>query len=93
MRKVSRQEVDGVEQEVEVLNPSMYFAVEKKDGGSCGVNNIYLNGVRVAGVLPDGEARYYHTDQVDSVKAVTDDSGLVQSRMEYMPFGETWPRI
>jgi len=24
------------------------------------------------------------------VKTVTDDSGLVQSRMEYMPFGETW---
>jgi len=63
VRKVSRQEVEGVEQEVEVLNPSMYFAVEKKDGGSCSVNNVYLNGVRVASVLPDGEARYYHTDR------------------------------
>ena len=41
-------------------------------------------------MLATGEARYYHTDQVDSVKAVTDDAGQVQSRMEYLPFGESW---
>jgi RHS repeat-associated protein len=88
--KVSREVQDGEEREVDVLNPSMYFAVEKAGLASCGVNNIYLNGVRVAGMLADGETRYYHTDQVDSVKAVTDDAGMVQSRMEYLPFGETW---
>lgn len=90
VRKVARREVEGVERDVEVLNPSMYFSVENIGAGSCSVNNIYLNGVRVAAMLPDGEARYYHTDQVDSVKAVTDDAGQVQSRMEYLPFGETW---
>ena len=90
VRKISTEVIEGEEQEVEVLNPSMYFAVEKIGTGSSGVNNVYLNGVRVAGMLAGGETRYYHTDQVDSVKVVTDDAGMVQSRMEYLPFGETW---
>ena len=30
------------------------------------------------------------TDQVDSVKVVTDDNGLAITRTEYLPFGETW---
>ena len=30
------------------------------------------------------------TDQVDSVKVVVNDSGMPVSRMEYLPFGDTW---
>ncbi len=98
VRRLARQEIDGREQEVELLYPSMYFAVESHRNGhgrarpetACAVNNIYLNGVRIAAALPDGQARYYLTDQVDSVKVVTNDSGMVVTSHEYMPFGEDW---
>jgi len=76
----------------------MYFSVETQKnqlgvplpGTGFGVNNIFLNGVRVAAVLPNCEAQYYLTDQVDSVKVVTNDSGMVVTSHEYMPFGEDW---
>jgi RHS repeat-associated protein len=54
------------------------------------VNHVYLNGVRIAAVAPSGSASYYHTDQVDSVKVVTDDSGKAVQKFEYLPYGETW---
>ncbi|MDY6970477.1 MAG: RHS repeat-associated core domain-containing protein, partial [Spirochaetota bacterium] len=54
------------------------------------VNNIYMNGVRIAAVVPDGKAMYYLTDQVDSVKVIVDDSGMPVSSMEYLPYGEVW---
>jgi len=38
----------------------------------------------------DGSARYYLTDQVDSVKVVLDDSGEAVTRFEYLPYGEAW---
>ena len=76
----------------------MYFGLEKQrdsegvliENSSYAVNNVYLNGVRIAAVIPSGEARYYLTDQVDSVKVVVDDNGLPVTRMEYLPYGETW---
>ncbi len=98
VRKKVRVKSDGFEKEVETLSPSMYFTVQidrniaggvRKDKGF-GVNNIYLNGVRVAAVMPNGDAQYYLTDQVDSVKVVTNDSGLVVTSHEYLPFGEDW---
>ncbi len=98
VRREARLEVDGVERRVQLLNPSMYFSVEtvrELDGTPVGdtgfgVNNVYLNGVRMAAVLPNGEAQYYLTDQVDSVKVVTNDSGQVVTAHEYLPFGESW---
>jgi len=54
------------------------------------VNNVYVNGARVAALKPDGEARYYLTDQVDSVKVVLDDEGNAITRFEYLPYGEEW---
>ncbi len=76
----------------------MYFGYERQldsDGmeirnTTFSVNNVYLNGVRIAAVLPDGQSRYYLTDQVDSVKVVVDDDGLPITRFEYLPCGETW---
>jgi len=84
--------------DVEVLYPSMYFGVEKKKtlsghhipGKDCAVNNIYLNGVRIAALTTDGRARFYLTDQVDSVKVVSDEKGRAVSRFEYLPYGEAW---
>jgi len=76
----------------------MYFGVERKrtyagkpvKGTSYSVNNIYLNGIRIAAVIPDGSARYYLTDQIDSLKVVFDDSGEAVTRFEYLPYGEAW---
>ncbi|MBN2041273.1 MAG: RHS repeat-associated core domain-containing protein [Spirochaetes bacterium] len=76
----------------------MYFGIEKHrtTAGAAipdtdyAVNNIYFDGVRIAAVIPGGDARYYLTDQVDSVKTVVDDDGLPVSRMEYLPYGDTW---
>ncbi|PKL35372.1 MAG: hypothetical protein CVV44_21415 [Spirochaetae bacterium HGW-Spirochaetae-1] len=98
VRKVSRRTVAGEDRQIEVLYPSMYFGIEKQytAGGTeieeshCAVNNVYLNGVRVAVVAPSGQALYYLTDQVDSVKVVVNDSGLPIKRFEYLPYGETW---
>ena len=46
--------------------------------------------MRVAAVLPNCDAQYYLTDQVDSVKVVTDSDGLIVTSFEYLPFGEDW---
>jgi len=51
---------------------------------------VYVNGVRVAALKPGGDARYYLTDQVDSVKVVLDDEGNAITRFEYLPYGEEW---
>jgi RHS repeat-associated protein len=98
VRRSAQYTVDGQERQVELLYPSMYFSVEtQKDlqgnpvgDSGFGVSNIYLSGVRVAAVLPNADAQYYLTDQVDSVKVVTNDSGMVVTSHEYLPFGEDW---
>jgi RHS repeat-associated protein len=99
VRRISRQKQEnGDKKEVELLYPSMYFGIERSldadgkpdEASGYAVNNIYVNGVRVAAMLPDAQAVYYLTDQVDSVKVITDDRGLPITAMEYKPFGETW---
>ena len=49
-----------------------------------------LPGVRIAAATPAGGAMYYLGDQVESVKVTVDDRGIPVSRMEYLPYGETW---
>jgi RHS repeat-associated protein len=98
VRREAVMDANGEEHSVQLLYPSMYFSVETQkyangvpvEGTGFGVNNVYLNGVRVAAVLPNCDAQYYLTDQVDSVKVVTNDSGLVVTSHEYLPFGEDW---
>jgi len=98
VRKLAKRKVAGEDRQVEVLYPSMYFGLEKHrttagteiPNTTYAVNNIYLDGVRIAAVIPNGDARYYFTDQVDSVKVVADDNGRAVTRMEYMPYGDTW---
>lgn len=82
----------------ELEYPCKYFGVERQKDASgnvitnttYAVNNIFLDGVRIAAVVPTGHARYFHTDQVDSVHVVTNDLGAAINRTEYLPFGETW---
>jgi RHS repeat-associated protein len=98
VRKFAEKEAAGEMRRVEILYPNMYFGVEKQydsrgaeiADSEYSVNNIYLNGVRIAVVIPTNEARYYLTDQVDSVKVVLDDQAQAKARFEYYPFGETW---
>ena len=104
VRKTSKQFVadavgpGGTTRIYELEYPCKYFGVEKqKDTAgntiantAYAVNNIFLDGVRIAAVVPTGHARYFHTDQVDSVHIVTNDSGGAVNRTEYLPFGETW---
>lgn len=82
--------------EVEAANK--YFALERqKDlngtaiaNTTYAVNNVYLDGVRIASLVNTGHARYFLTDQVDSVNVVTNDAGQAITRTEYLPYGETW---
>ncbi len=91
-------DVEGRGPRTEVLSPSIYFALEQSvpdgahdsPGALCSVNHVYLNGVRVAAVAANGDARFYLTDHVDSVKIVVDDNGLPVSQHEYLPFGGSW---
>lgn len=46
--------------------------------------------MRIAAVVPTGQARWFMTDQVDSVSLVTDDVGNSISAIDYLPYGETW---
>ena len=81
-----------------ILYPSMYFGLERqltKKGDvikntTYSVNNVYLNGVRIAALTPDGDVRFYLTDQVDSVSMVLSEQGKPLTSFEYMPYGETW---
>jgi RHS repeat-associated protein len=98
VKKVAKKIIEDVEKQVEVLYPSMYFGIERQmdmndqdiQGTHYSINNIYLNGVRIAAVSGSGKIRMHLTDNVDSVKLVTDDSGTVLTAIEYLPYGETW---
>ncbi|MEO8680091.1 MAG: RHS repeat-associated core domain-containing protein [Vicinamibacterales bacterium] len=37
------------------------------------------------------EVIYYHTDAIGSVRMITDATGAVVGRYDYLPFGELWP--
>lgn len=53
------------------------------------INNVYLNGVRIAALNEEGTTAYFLTDQVDSVAHVLDEGAHTLSRMQYEPYGET----
>ena len=35
---------------------------------------------------------YYHTDAIGSVRMITDPSGAVIQRSDFLPFGQQWPQ-
>ncbi|TGM95209.1 hypothetical protein EHR06_19060 [Leptospira dzoumogneensis] len=76
----------------EILYPSKFYGLEYMDEENVlrSINNIYLNGVRIAAITEDGRAAFYLTDQVDSVSTVLDDTAHTLSRMQYEPYGDTF---
>ncbi|ONF83288.1 SpvB/TcaC N-terminal domain-containing protein [Leptospira santarosai] len=77
---------------VEILYPSKFYGLEyiESENVLTSVNNIYLNGVRIAAMNEVGALAYYLTDQVDSVSHVLDDEGNTLSQIQYQPYGETF---
>ncbi|PJZ70254.1 hypothetical protein CH373_12445 [Leptospira perolatii] len=76
----------------EVIYPSMYFGLEyeETDNTLRSINNVYLNGVRVAALNEVGAVAYFLTDQVDSVSQVLDGSAQTLTRTQYQPYGESF---
>ncbi|MCG6168927.1 RHS repeat domain-containing protein [Leptospira sanjuanensis] len=77
---------------VEILYPSKFYGLEyiESENLVTSVNNVYLNGVRIAALNEAGALAYFLTDQVDSVSHVLDDEGKTLSRMQYLPYGDTF---
>nr|WP_276328260.1 RHS repeat-associated core domain-containing protein [Leptospira adleri] len=75
-----------------MLYPSKFYGLEyiESENIVTSVNNVYLNGVRIAAVAENGALAYYLTDQVDSVSHVLDDDANTLSKMQYQPYGETF---
>ncbi|MBN2772444.1 MAG: RHS repeat protein, partial [Spirochaetes bacterium] len=67
VRKTAMTGASSENKNVEILYPSMYHGVERtkatarstSDSDSYAVNNIYVNGVRIAAVSGDGAERHY----------------------------------
>ena len=59
-------------------------------GTEVAINNVYLNGKRIASMDASAKTYFYLADNVDSVKVVTNDIGEAVSRTEYLPYGETF---
>ncbi|UOG32740.1 polymorphic toxin type 10 domain-containing protein [Leptospira noguchii] len=92
IRKSSLEPKNNVFSNVEILYPSKFFGLEfiESENVITSVNNVYLNGVRIAALNEAGALAYYLTDQVDSVSTVLDDEGNTLSQMQYLPYGETF---
>ncbi|EMN82227.1 RHS repeat-associated core domain protein [Leptospira interrogans serovar Grippotyphosa str. UI 12764] len=92
IRKSSLEPKNNVFSNVEILYPSKFFGLEfiESENVISSVNNVYLNGVRIAALNEAGALAYYLTDQVDSVSTVLDDEGNTLSLMQYLPYGDTF---
>ena len=82
----------NVPKNVEIIYPSMFYGIEyvPEDSTADSINNIYLNGVRIAALDQESAVAYFVTDQVDSVNLVLDDAGDVLTTTQYLPYGETF---
>ncbi|WP_235594082.1 SpvB/TcaC N-terminal domain-containing protein [Leptospira interrogans] len=92
IRKSSLEPKNNQFANVEILYPSKFYGLEfiEAENVLSSVNNIYLNGVRIAAMNEAGALAYFLTDQVDSVSTVLDDEGNTLSTMQYLPYGETF---
>ncbi|QDK29178.1 RHS repeat-associated core domain-containing protein (plasmid) [Leptospira weilii] len=92
IRKSSLEPKNNVFSNVEILYPNKFFGLEfiESENVISSVNNVYLNGVRIAALNEVGALAYFLTDQVDSVSLVLDDEGKTLSKMQYLPYGETF---
>ncbi|EMO01794.1 RHS repeat domain-containing protein, partial [Leptospira interrogans] len=92
IRKSSLEPKNNQFANVEILYPSKFYGLEfiEAENVLTSVNNIYLNGVRIAAMNEAGALAYFLTDQVDSVSHALDDEGKTLSKMQYLPYGETF---
>ncbi|EMO56062.1 RHS repeat-associated core domain protein [Leptospira santarosai str. CBC1416] len=92
IRRSALEEKNNVFTNVEILYPSKFYGLEfiESENVITSVNNVYLNGVRIAAMNEAGALAYYLTDQVDSVSHVLDDEGNILSQIQYQPYGETF---
>ncbi|MDI7237909.1 RHS repeat-associated core domain-containing protein [Leptospira santarosai] len=92
IRRSALEEKNNVFANVEILYPSKFYGLEfiESENVLTSVNNVYLNGVRIAAMNEAGALAYYLTDQVDSVSHVLDDEGNTLSQIQYQPYGETF---
>ncbi|MDI7208910.1 RHS repeat-associated core domain-containing protein, partial [Leptospira santarosai] len=92
IRRSALEEKNNVFANVEILYPSKFYGLEfiESENIITSVNNVYLNGVRIAAMNEAGALAYYLTDQVDSVSHVLDDEGNTLSQIQYQPYGETF---
>jgi RHS repeat-associated protein len=67
------------------------FGSFSKQSSRSGFTNIYWAGDYAFASRIAGKRFWWHTDRSGSVRAVSDDSGQVLSRMNYGPFGEYRP--
>ena len=77
---------------VEIIYPSMFYGIEyvPEDSTADSINNIYLNGIRIAALDQNSAVAYFITDQVDSVNLILDDAGEVLTTTQHLPYGETF---
>ncbi|MDI7164982.1 RHS repeat-associated core domain-containing protein [Leptospira santarosai] len=92
IRRSALEEKNSQFTNVEILYPSKFYGLEfiESENVITSVNNVYLNGVRIAAMNEAGALAYYLTDQVDSVSHVLDDEGNTLSQIQYQPYGETF---
>src|SRR5262249_49090859 len=67
------------------------FGSFSKQSSRSGYTNIYWAGDHAFASGIAGKRYWWHTDRIDSVRAVSDENGQVLSRMNYGPFGEYRP--
>jgi len=98
VRRVASKVIDGTPEEIVLTTANKYFVMERRrnaagqdiPGTDVAINNVYLNGKRIASMDASAKTYFYLADNVDSVKVVTNDIGEAVSRMEYLPYGETF---
>ncbi len=56
-------------------------------GGTVGVMHLFAGSRRVVSIRSDGHEQYYHPDHLGSASIVSDETGTIQEKIEYFPFG------
>ncbi len=66
---------------------TFYFGDVYEIRGSTTIVHLFANGQRVTSIRGDGNTQYYHPNHLGSASVVTDQTGKVEERIEYYPYG------
>jgi RHS repeat-associated protein len=61
---------------------------ESDNAGNSFTSYIYMDGLRIATVAPNGNICYYHNNHLETPETMTNESGAVVWKADYKPFGE-----